>query len=652
MISSNRRKFLKKLTIGSSGIILSETTLGRSLVSPLLKSINLSGDIKNDMGTFPFFEYLGKYNIGDYIPKDQGGKFIQMELLKTEEDRLIVERIRNGLLEKVYGNPIDWTLYETNEIEKSVWLNRFYFLPSFARQYYLSGDISYLDDMMKIISIWIENNPRLPNSHSKTINWRDMQVAWRSIHWSWCYFLTEKSLSCEQKEIILNSLKQHADILLSGFGKQSLNEFNHQAHGALAMLYLGVLFPMLKQADELKKSALKIISHHLENAFYSDGGNVEQMFGYYPFETHIFRDTYLLCIQNNIEVPPNLLSMLEKMALFLSAVAQPNSTMPPVNDSFEMTTIPMLTTLNEITGKRLNFQTKSSKYFPETQIAIMRGEDSMNKWYVLANPAKSIGAHAHAGRLAFTLWHNERPILIDSGCCNYDNSNLVKWFRTSRAHNTVIIDGKSDEATSTDRLWAPKRITKNSITHWIDKDSYTYCRMVSPVSESVNSSVSWIRSLALVKNHFLILHDCFESNEEHNYELLFHFPSVPISANDNSKTIRIFDKNPLFVFPADSKMIVKLTVSKGLVSINGESKPSPIATFQFKGKGTVHSVIIFMPDSDNLSKIKIQQKIIDEGIGVKISQGKSIKTILLMRNYGFEKLSVYGHQTQNLFDIF
>jgi hypothetical protein len=186
----------------------------------------------------------------------------------------------------------------------------------------------------------------------------------------------------------------------------------------------------------------------------------------------------------------------------------------------------------------------------------------------------------------------------------------------------------------------------------MEKDSYTFCRMVSPATETVNSSVAWSRSLALVKNQFLVLHDCFESEDEHNYELLFHFPPVPVALDDHNKTIRVFDKNPMAVFPANSKMIENLTISEGLVSIKGVSTPAPMATLQFKGKGTMHSVIIFMPQADSHSPIKIRQKITEDGIGVAITNGKTSETVLLMRNPESEELTLFGHQTRNLFDVF
>lgn len=117
-------------------------------------------------------------------------------------------------------------------------------------------------------------------------------------------------------------LQDHADILLAGFGRQPLNEFNHQSHGALAMLYLGTLFPRPGGAASLRQRAVTILTHHLERAFVADGGNVERMFGYYPFEAHIFRDAYLLRVHNGVEPPAGILPALKRMAAFLAAVAQ------------------------------------------------------------------------------------------------------------------------------------------------------------------------------------------------------------------------------------------------------------------------------------------------------------------------------------------
>lgn len=651
---SNRRLFLKRVAGGGACLILGASPFTHVLAARTYGVLPLPGTVSDksekDRVVFPFLKYIEPFNIGEFIPKDQGGMFVQMELLGTEEDAAIVQKIKGGLLERIYGDPIEWGALEKTALEKSVWLNRFYYLPSFARLYYLHNDEQALAFMMQFIRRWIAENPRQGNSGNSKYNWYDMQVAWRAIHLSWCYFLCQQGLSKSDKELIYNSLEEHAELLLSGFGTQALNDFNHQSHGALAMLYLGVLFPGLEQADQLKTSAMRILNHHLEHAFYADGGNTEHMFGYYPFQTHMFRDMYLLCTNNNVAVPNNLLPMLLKMEKYLYLVAQPDDTMPPVNDSYPMVVAPILSTLYDISGGQ-TLTSKKSHYFPDSQFGVIHVKDTDSSWYLLANPAMRIGTHAHAGRLSFVLWFNKQPLLIDSGCCNYDNPRLVDWYRISRAHNTVLIDGKSDEATSTDRLWAPKRITDNRITDWVEEGPFTHCRMLSPETEEVNNGVSWNRDLAIVKNKYVIIHDCFLSSDEHRYEALLHFPPEKVTLHEN-KTIRLQGAEKVDFIPADKEMIDKVVLEKGLVSVKGEGVKAPMATYRFGGSGTTHFVLICVPVSARSSSIKIKQINTPDGTALKIVGEDKEKTVLLMRNPASDRISAFGYTTTKMFDVF
>jgi len=436
-----------------------------------------------------------------------------------------------------------------------------------------------------------------------------MQVAWRSIHFSWCYYLGEKGLTSEEKSLIINSLKEHAHILITGFGQAKLNEFNHQSHGALAMLYLGVLFPMLEQASELRSKAMVILNHHLEKAFYADGGNVEQMFGYYPFETHLFRDAFLLCTANGLEPPVNSLPMLRKMVHFLSSVERPDGTVPQVNDSYEMPVQPTIDTVNEILGSLALIEKRESVYFPDTQVAVMRDKDQ-GGWYLLANPASVIGAHAHAGRLGFEMWHAGAPLIIESGCCNYDDPALVSWYRTTRAHNTVVIDGVTEAATSSRLLWVPRRETPNRITSWEPGFEMSSLEMVSPPEELTNSSVRWTRKITIVSDSVALISDTFEAEGEHNYEILLHFPPSSVTVDQSRKSLTVNSETAVEVFAADKNLISEVGLSTGLVSISGFSREAPVASFMFKGSGTVSSHLIVVPSTEETGtpKMKISKK--------------------------------------------
>ncbi len=582
---------------------------------------------------FPFMKYVPLYSFGDYIPKDQGGKFIQMAIIGSEDDEAIVTAIRGGVLSEVYGDPIGWQKYEKSEIEKSVWLNRFYFLPSFARMFHISGDRSYLDDMMRIIRQWITDNPRLPDSHRTTYNWRDMQVAWRSIHLSWCWYLGEKGLTDEEKRVIAATLREHAHILLTGFGQAKLNEFNHQSHGGLAMLYLGVLFPDLDDAAELRRKAMIILNHHLANAFYADGGNVEQMFGYYPFQAHLFRDAFLLCTANGIEPPVNSLPMLRKMALYLAAVGRPDGTVPQVNDSYEMPVKPILATINDILGAMAVAGDQKSAFFPDTQVAVMR-EGGETGWYLLANPASVIGAHAHAGRLGFEMWNNGSPLIIESGCCNYDEPELVSWYRTTRAHNTVIIDGVTEEATSSSILWVPRRETPNRITKWKPGEELSSLTMVSPPEEATNSSVHWSRTITIVRDRFAVISDFFETEGEHSYEILLHFPPSVVTHDTSGEAVSIKTDRVTKIFATDTSGEGRFVAGTGLVSIRGRSEEAPVASFMLRGSGSVSSHMLVIPSSGEkrgeLVKFKTRRGV----TAVTVREGNGTKTRIAITGEG------------------
>nr|WP_321356364.1 heparinase II/III family protein [uncultured Draconibacterium sp.] len=634
----DRRRFLKRLASGSAGVVITGTSLAENMIGlPLHYNFSRAND--SDKGLFPFFRYMQDISLGNFFAKDQGGKFIQMQLINSEDDSVIVESIRNGLIQGVLGEPISWAKLEKTELEKSVWLNRFYYLPPFARIYYLTKDQSYLEDMMTIVRLWIKDNPRETEHPTSKYNWYDMQVAWRAIHFSWCYFLGEDGLSEEDKMLLLHSLEEHAEVLAEGFGKATLNEFNHQAHGALAMLYLGVLFPGFHNAKELTEGGIHILEHHIIHAFYNDGGNVEQMFGYYPFEACIFRDAYLLCTQNGITPPANIVPLLEKMEHYLSVVAQPDDTMPPVNDSYPMPTEVTVKTISEILNTEKTSPT--SFYFPDTQIGVMRsGTSEKDGWYILANPAKLIGSHAHAGRLGFVAWFGQQPLFIESGCNSYDDSLLVKWYRTSRAHNTVIIDGQEDEATSSDIQWAAKRQTENHITDWIEKENYRMVRMFSPSTEESNNAVNWTRNLTLIRDDYMLIYDYFNAKESHDYEILLHLPPVEVAADKKNKAFVIKSESLVGVMPFDAESYSEMQIAEGYISVEARDVLAPLIMYKTSGQEK-HSVLLATPVKESVTEFKLKQEIRDDGIVLTIRHVSGKEDIILFRKPDVEVMT-YG----------
>ncbi|MFA7290154.1 MAG: alginate lyase family protein [Melioribacteraceae bacterium] len=609
----SRRNFLGKSVLGT-GVILSGSLLGSVLKSePLFNSLEKRiNNIPANEGVFPFYKYAKKYNFGEFIPKDQGGKFIQMEFLATEDDHEIVNKINQDFLDKNLGTPNDWSIFEKTELEKSVWFNRFYYLPAFARLYYIDKNKVYLIFMMDLLKNWIKENPMEGPSKSR-YNWFDMQVAWRSINLSWCYYLAKDGLSDNDKKLIYDLQGMHAKILIKDFGKKELNEFNHQSHGALAILYLAILFPALPEAPELLQTGIRIINHHADKAFYEDGGNVEQMFGYYPFITSVFRDAYLLFKENKVGDPELILPLLKKMHRYLSIIKQPDGTVPPINDSYEQDVQYISETLTDIIGKNNLSRTSNSALLKDSEFAVIRSESNAKElWYINLYAAKLIGAHDHAGRLAVNFWYNKKPIFVDSGCCNYDNPLLVDWYRTSDAHNTVIIDGKSDFLTSLkDVQWAAKRFTDNGIKKLIITPEYKFSRMVSPENEAINSGVKWTRDVALVLDKYLLIHDYFECAYEHTYETIFRFADIKVVNYKDTNRLLIDSGSNLTLIPVVENEEPKLRITENYFGSHAKNIKTPTAVYKLKSKGSFHSTYLIKSINDELDieKLYVVQKI-------------------------------------------
>ena len=61
-------------------------------------------------------------------------------------------------------------------------------------------------------------------------------------------------------------------------------------------------------------------------------------------------------------------------------------------------------------------------------------------------------AHAHADALSFQLWWHGSPVLVDAGTFTYEAGSDRDWFRSTRAHSTIRVDGRDQF-----RLWAAFR---------------------------------------------------------------------------------------------------------------------------------------------------------------------------------------------------
>lgn len=533
-------------------------------------------------------DFLERYDVWKFLPMDQGGRLVQLALIGSERDAEVVAAVRRPGFFSQWGPPGVWDALEDIEREKSVWLNRWYFLPCFARMHRQTDDDSHLRELLDFIARWWNENPvpeDLPAYFAtRRYNWRDMQVAWRTHNLIWAYFLVLPSLDSDEDAFLRELIEVHGQVLLSYFGEQELHENNHQSHGALAMLYVGALFPDLELSPTLVSRSLRILEHHLEHAFLPDGNSLELCPGYYPFIVSIFRDAHLLCLANEIPPPARSLERLRQFRDYLQAIAQPDGTVPPINDSSEMDARLPLAILNEILGERP--PSGESRWFDHSGQAVMRSEN----WYAFLDAGQAMLWHWHGGKLGFHLWYGGKPILVDSGICNYDDPLRLAWYCTPAAHNTLLVDGLGDRNRE-DIPFAQKANAGCRVVDWQSYSEYDFATLVHEGFPAPVGRVQWVRHFLLLKERLCLIVDRVLSEAEHDYTWLFHFsPGEVLPQGDRVRTA--FAGNEVDLISAGMGCSPVLSLSEGYVNRQGANSPAAVVQFSARAASAVAAFVI------------------------------------------------------------
>jgi hypothetical protein len=135
----------------------------------------------------------------------------------------------------------------------------------------------------------------------------------------------------------------------------------------------------------------------------------------------------------------------------------------------------------------------------------------------------SLAGHGHADALSFTLRAFGRDVLVDPG--TYDYFSYPQWreyFRGTRAHNTIVVDGRNQSEMLGLFLWGKK--TQAKCLNWEPSD--TGGRVIGEHDgySTLSDPVIHRRTLELdgCRRELTICDDII-ARKEHNITIFFHF---------------------------------------------------------------------------------------------------------------------------------
>ena len=389
---------------------------------------------------------------------------------------------------------------------KYLWeANRHLHLPTLAQAYASTGDARFALGVKRHVDSWIEQCPsgRGPNWVSA------LELGIRLINWSFAWQLIggmrSRLFAGESghafRERWLRSIYEQARMVSGNLSRFS--SANNHLIGEAAGVYVAAstwpLWPQMRAWGERCRALLEEECHR-QNA--PAGGNREQAFAYQTFVLDFLLISGLAARARGEDFSPVYWKRLEVMTDFLASMCPVSGCLPMIGDGDDGYVVKLahepgfsptgsLIATGAVLFERPDLAVKARKIDSKT-VALLgvqamrrfehlretgrhgfrpRQQFTESGYYLLGTDFEtpdevrllvdagplgylSIAAHGHADALSFTLNVGDREILVDPGTYAYHTDPAWRrYFRSTRAHNTVEVDGQDQSMQAGNFMW-------------------------------------------------------------------------------------------------------------------------------------------------------------------------------------------------------
>ncbi|MBR4508465.1 MAG: alginate lyase family protein [Elusimicrobiaceae bacterium] len=448
--------------------------------------------------------------------------------------------------EHIISKKQDWNNHKINKL----WLYNLHYFDFLQQENLPAKDGEYW------INKWIEENP-FPIGNG----WEPYPISLRTVNWiKW--FLRGNNLTAKQQEslfIQVRYLRKRLEYHLFA---------NHLLANAKALVFAGMFFDGAEAKEWLKKGLL-IYKRELPEQILKDGGHFELSTMYHNI---ILEDLLDL---KNLAVPiENLDKYISKMLFWLSAMIKKDKEISFFNDAAQnvaLTPKQLFDYAGKLNIKYEKAETSCNlKYSGYARLA-------NNNWLCLCDGAE-IGpsyqtGHSHADTLTFELWYKDTKLITNSGTKEYIWGKVREYQRSTKAHNTIVINSKNSS-----EVWHSHRTANRAhIINRVFKDN------MFSAEHNGYKNITCKRTWQLEENK-VIIEDIIKSKKDFSAEIFFHFvPDIKIKiiSKQEAEIIQNKDKFLISFNTEDFNLLLKnLPISNNF----GEELLSPCLILKTQGK--------------------------------------------------------------------
>jgi len=398
--------------------------------------------------------------------------------------------------DKVYCRSIDYRNGEEIGDIKYIWeINRQLFLLKLVLAYILTNNKKYIVKIKYYVSEWIKQNPFLYG-----VNWSSpLELGIRLINWSICYGFIKNEIDSEFKNDWIDSVYKHIWLINRHYSRYS-SANNHLIGEAAGVFVACNIFPKFTESESWLRSSKEILEIECIKQNYEDGVNKEQSISYQQFVLDFLIISGFMGKTNKNDFSLEYWNMIEKMIEFIATIEDCGSNFPHIGDEDDGLVIDVgqnqygsyrsLINTGAFLFNRKEFY--KVDYIKDNKTSFLLSIIKMNDYaiptrsrvlpcyfreagyYILGddfnrfNEQKlifdcgdlgylSLAAHGHADALSFYFSAGGVPIFVDPGTYAYHvNRRWREYFRGTKAHNTLNVNGKNQSVISGNFMWSKK----------------------------------------------------------------------------------------------------------------------------------------------------------------------------------------------------
>ena len=300
------------------------------------------------------------------------------------------------------------------------------------------------ESVRAVVLDWIANYRPGP----KQTGWEAYPTSLRLMNWCALLFGRYRRQTLEDQalcETLWASIAEQADCLRRNLEWHLLG--NHLLENAVALTLTGSCFKH-PAADAWLKAGKAVLERELPEQILADGGHCERSPMY---QSRMLYALLLLSTTGDGQVTRLVRPYLEPLAGSLATMTHPDGEIALLNDS-ALGIYPGPQELKERVGSEPSrigrFALSESGYY---------GARTVDGHYIICD-AGAIGpdhltGHGHADIFSFELSLRGTRVVVDSGVSTYESGPMRDYCRSTRAHNTVEIEGENQV-----ELWAAFRV--------------------------------------------------------------------------------------------------------------------------------------------------------------------------------------------------